>query len=73
MKRNLRILGSVASQALREARSPLKMQGKWPRLGLIGLAIAGATALSACGQKGPLYLPAPAASTPSTSAAPAPQ
>lgn len=71
MKRNLEILGSAAYSVLAVRQSGMKMSTMRaaPCLrvvlasGMLGLMLAG------CGQKGPLYLPAPAASSPATTPA----
>jgi predicted small lipoprotein YifL len=75
MHRNPEILGSARADVCADVQSPLKTSAK--RLRVERRLAAGALALllSACGQKGPLYLPTPAntptpASTPSSSATP---
>jgi predicted small lipoprotein YifL len=60
MNRNLQILGSVAPSVQTALSSLLKTSVK-----VTGLACL-AWSLGGCGQKGPLYLPAPAASAAST-------
>jgi predicted small lipoprotein YifL len=78
MHRNPEILGSARADVCADVQSPLKTSAK--RLHVERRLAAGALALllSACGQKGPLYLPTPdntpahaaPASTPSSSATP---
>jgi predicted small lipoprotein YifL len=60
MNRNHQILGSVTLSGRTPLQSLLKTSVKVASLAWLALTVSG------CGQKGPLYLPAPAASAVST-------
>ncbi|MFN3888269.1 MAG: LPS translocon maturation chaperone LptM [Aquabacterium sp.] len=64
MSRKNEILGSPGRSGQATRRSPLKPWGKRRTAGLAGLALVAVVSLSACGQKGSLYLPGPAGSAP---------
>jgi predicted small lipoprotein YifL len=61
MNRKHQILGSVTLSGRSHLQSLLKTSVKVATLASVALTVSG------CGQKGPLYLPAPAASTAPTS------
>lgn len=70
MIQNTQILGNKAKSTRLAGHCDQKMPGRLGFAAAICLAVLAASAsLTACGQKGPLYLPAPAntAATPSSS------